>query len=115
MGAPSPGCAGYFPINGEEASYAGVSTGSCSTSSPDSRRSRTGMKLRTGGTRSKLYGGGGEVVAHSRVLPCQGSLPAISPWFQLWITLMRNSRIENAIKKDEIVMIMLVVAHAGLA
>src|SRR5205807_6803767 len=92
-----------------------VRTGSCSTSSPASRRSRTGMKLRTGGTRSKLYGGGGEVVAHSSVLPFHGSLPAISPWFQLWTTLIRKSRIENAIRNDEIVMIMFVVAQAGLA
>src|SRR5437868_1863884 len=33
---------------------AGVRTGASSTSSPDSRRSFSGMKLRTGGTRSKL-------------------------------------------------------------
>src|SRR5207249_9079974 len=109
-----PGCAGYFPMNGEEASYAGVSTGGSSTSSPDSRRSRTGMKLRTGGTRSKLYGGGGEVVAHSRVLPCQGSLPAISPLFQLWMMLIRNTSTANAIRNDDNVMIMLVSAHASL-
>ena len=70
------------------------------------------MKLRTGGTRSKLYGGGGEVVAHSRVLPPQGSLPAISPPCQLLTILIRNSRTENAIRNDETVMIVLVAAHA---
>src|SRR3979409_176503 len=96
--------------------YAGGSTGgSCSTNSPLSRRSRSGMKLRTGGTRSKLYGGGGDVVAHSSVLPCHGSSPAISPPCQLRTTLMRNSRTENAIRKDEIVMIRLVVPQPGLA
>src|SRR2546428_14135599 len=73
------------------------------------------MKLRAGGTRSKLSGGGGEVVAHSRVLPRHGSLPAISPWPQLWTTLIRSTRIENAIRNDEMVMITFVVAHAGLA
>src|SRR5579864_6495808 len=82
--------------------------------SPDSRRSRSGMKLRTGGTRSKLYGGGGEEVAHSSVLACQGSSPAISPWRQLRTTLMRNSSTENAIRNDEMVMIRLVVAHSVL-
>src|SRR5437899_8205643 len=91
-----------------------VRTGSCSTSSPASRRSRTGMKLRTGGTRSKLYGGGGEVVAHSRVLPFHGSLPAISPWFQLWTMLVRNKSTENAIRSDEMVMRMLLAAQASL-
>src|SRR5207237_9969241 len=80
-----------------------VRTGSCSTSSPASRRSRTGMKLRTGGTRSKLYGGGGEVVAHSSVLRFHGSLPAISPWVQLWTTMLRTTRIEHAIRNDAFV------------
>src|ERR1700682_1707389 len=73
------------------------------------------MKLRTGGTRSKLYGGGGDEVAHSSVLPRQGSSPAISPPFQLRTTLIRNSSTEKAMRKDETVMIMFVVAHAGLA
>src|SRR5712692_4506807 len=82
--------------------------------SPDSRRSRSGMKLRTGGTRSKLYGGGGEVVAHSRVFARHGSLPATSPWFQLRTMLMRKRSTENAIKNDDAVMIRLVAAHAPL-
>src|SRR2546428_11772713 len=73
------------------------------------------MKLRAGGTRSKLSGGGGEVVGHSKVLPRHGSLPAISPWPQLWTTLIRSTRIENAMRNDEMVMITFVVAHAGLA
>src|SRR5712671_7859011 len=77
--------------------------------------SRSGMKLWIGGTRSKLYGGGGDVVAHSSVLPCHGSSPAISPPFQLRTTLIRNNRTEKAIKKDETVMIMLVVAQLALA
>src|SRR5437588_12632977 len=94
---------------------AGVRTGSSSTSSPDSRRSFSGMKLRTGGTRSKLYGGGGDVVAHSSVLPCHGSLPAISPWFQLRTMLIRKISTEIAMRNDEMVMIRLVVAHEALA
>jgi len=62
---------------------------------------------------SKLYAGGGEVVAHSSVLPCQGSLPAGSPRVQLWMTLMKNSSMEIAIRKEDIVMIMLVAAQAS--
>src|SRR2546430_13565374 len=73
------------------------------------------MKLRTGGTRSKLYGGGGDVVAHSSVLPCHGSLPAISPWFQLRTMLIRKTSTEIAMRKDEMVMIRLVVAQEALA
>src|SRR5207302_2991706 len=95
--------------------YVGVSTGSASMSSPDSRRSRTGMKLRTGGTRSKLYGGGGELVAHSSVLPFQGSSPAISPLAQLRTMLTRSKATEKAMRKEENVMIRFVVAHASLA
>src|SRR5438445_8037427 len=91
-----------------------VRTGSCSTSSPDSRRSRSGMKLRTGGTRSKLYGGGGEVVAHSSVLACHGSSPATSPPLQLETMLMMNSSTENAIRNEETVMMRFVAAHASL-
>src|SRR6266446_5342994 len=109
---------GRDPFTGEndQRSYAGTGAGSGSVGSwPDSRRSRSGMKLCTGGTLAKLYGGGGEVVAHSRVLPCHGSSPAISPPFQLRMTLMKKSRTENAIRNDDTVMIMLVVAQAGLA
>src|SRR4029077_2086847 len=72
------------------------------------------MKLRTGGTRSKLYGGGGEVVAHSSVLACQGSSPATSPPLQLLTMLMMNRPTEMAIRNEEIVMIRFVVAHASL-
>ena len=48
-----------------------------SLASATSRRmSFIGSTLRTRGITSKLFGGGGEVVNHSSVLPCQGSLPA---------------------------------------
>src|SRR4029077_2775164 len=73
------------------------------------------MKLCTGGTLSKLYGGGGDVVAHSSVFACHGSSPAISPPVQLRMTLIRKMPIEIAIRKEDTVMIMLVVAHAGFA
>ena len=45
----------------------------------DSSRSHKGLMLRTGGIRSKLWGGGGEDVAHSRVQPPQGLSPAGFP------------------------------------
>src|SRR5712692_1048222 len=109
---------GRDPFTGENdhRSYARAGAGSGSAGSwPDSRRSRSGMKLRTGGTFAKLYGGGGDVVAHSRVLPCHGSSPAISPLLQLRTMLMKKSSTEKAIRNDDVVMIALVVAQAGLA
>src|SRR4029077_6388089 len=85
---------GRDPFAGEHHHhYAGAGSGSGSAgTSPASRRPRSGMKLRTGGPLSKLYGGGGELVAHSSVFARQGSLPAISPPYQLRITLMKNRR-----------------------
>jgi hypothetical protein len=62
----------------------------------------------------EVVGRGGDVVAHSRGVALPGSLPAISPPFQLRTTLIRNRRIENAIRNEEKVMIRLVAAHAGL-
>src|SRR5229473_3044959 len=109
---------GGNPFTGEndQGAYAGTGAGSGSVGIwPDSRRSRSGMKLRTGGTFAKLYGGGGEVVAPSRVLPCHGSSPAISPLRQLRMTLMKKSSTEKAMRNDDVVMIALVVAQAGLA
>ena len=46
-----------------------------------------GSTLRMRGTTSKLLGGGGEVVNHSSVFPCQGSLPALRPLLRLQSTL----------------------------
>ena len=51
------------------------------------RMSFIGSTLRTRGTTSKLFGGGGEVVNHSSVLPRHGSLPAFCPFLRLQITL----------------------------
>ena len=42
-------------------------------------RSQSGRRLRIGGNRSKLSGGGGEVVAHSSVHAFHGLFPAGSP------------------------------------
>src|SRR5262245_33898237 len=42
-------------------------------------KSQSGRALRTTGTLSKLYSGGGEVVAHSSVHASHGSSPAFSP------------------------------------
>src|SRR5262249_40917783 len=68
------------------------------------RRSRSGMNDRTGGTRSKLYGGGGELVAHSRVLPSHGSSPATSPLRQLTTRLIRKISTDSATRNDATVM-----------
>src|SRR5262247_4223425 len=42
-------------------------------------RSQSGRRLRTIGSVSKLYSGGGEVVVHSSVQASQGSSPASAP------------------------------------
>src|ERR1700722_5692006 len=42
-------------------------------------KSQSGRRLRTSGSVSKLYSGGGDVVAHSNVHASQGSSPAIFP------------------------------------
>src|SRR5215475_3420476 len=42
-------------------------------------RSQSGRRLRTTGSVSKLYSGGGEVVVHSSVQASQGSSPAGAP------------------------------------
>src|SRR5215469_2788329 len=84
---------------------AGVGAGaSAGTLLCSARRSRSGIKDRTGGTRSKLYGGGGELVAHSSVLPSHGSSPATSPLRQLWTRLITKIRTENATKNAATVM-----------
>src|SRR5438552_1695999 len=54
------------------------------------RRSKTGRSERIGGSVSKLYGGGGEVVAHSSVFPSQGSSPTCSPLMKV-ATRFRSS------------------------
>ena len=41
--------------------------------------SRIGSGLRTSGTASKLWGGGGESANHSSVEPCHGSWPTGRP------------------------------------
>src|SRR4029079_4013224 len=43
------------------------------------RRSKSGRSERISGRWSKLYGGGGELVAHSRVFASHGSSPATFP------------------------------------
>src|SRR5437870_1636461 len=45
-------------------------------------RSQSGRRLRTVGVVSKLYDGGGEVVAHSSVHASHGSSPAGAPFFR---------------------------------
>src|SRR4029453_11295785 len=64
------------------------------------RASRSGRLERTSGSRSKLCGGGGEEVAHSRVLPCQGSAGALRGRRRLTMTLMRNTASDTAITND---------------
>src|SRR5438067_8886847 len=79
---------------------AGVSWPWSSTSSPRRRRaesasrsswSQFGYALRTTGMTGKLYGGGGEVVAHSSVPPYQGSGPAGGPRKRLQTRLPKIS------------------------
>ena len=66
-----------------------------------------GSTLRTRGIVSKLFGGGGEVVNHSSVLPCHGSLPARLPLRSEWTTLIGVTRTPSARMKAPIVEIRL--------
>src|ERR1700677_3313404 len=43
-------------------------------------RSHSGRRLLTTGSSAKLYSGGGELVAHSKVQASHGSFPAICPF-----------------------------------
>jgi hypothetical protein len=63
---------------------------------------------------SKLYGGGGEVVAHSSVLPSHGSSPAGLPLMNVATTLMRNGTMLTAIMKAPIVEMKFSAVHSGL-
>ena len=74
----------------------------CSTSCL-CRRSNIGRSLRMGGSRSKLYAGGGEEVAHSSVFASHGSSPTRSPLIRVATTFTRNGRMLTAIMKAPIV------------
>src|SRR6266536_2795641 len=63
------------------------------------RASYTGRFDRTGGSRSKLWAGGGEGVAHSSVKPSHGSAGALRGLRRVTITLTRKTRIATAITK----------------
>src|SRR5690349_10517830 len=80
--------------------YSNCQSGSCGCF-----RSHNGRALRTTGSFSKLYSGGGEVVAHSRVHPSQGSSPAGSPDLAERIIFHTKQRMPPAWKRtpmDEI-------------
>src|SRR5579883_330601 len=64
-------------------------------------RSQSGRRLCIGGSQSKFSGGGGELVAHSRVHACQGLGPAVFPFIMLYIRFKMNSMIEKASRKTD--------------
>src|SRR5436305_8548925 len=66
-------------------------------------RSHRGRLLRTTGSFSKLYSGGGELVVHSSVHPSHGSSPASWPERSECTTFTKNVRIERAWKKTPMV------------
>jgi len=61
-----------------------------------SRRSRTGLRLSTSCSSSKFHAGGGDVVAHSRVLPSHGSSGAVLGARMLITKLIMKTVIEMA-------------------
>src|SRR3954451_12931022 len=88
----------------------------CATVSADRLRASTSRRMsfigatrRTRGIVSKLFGGGGDVVNHSSVLACQGSLPARLPCLIEWIAFTNVSRIPRARMNAPIVEIRLYV------
>ena len=50
-----------------------------------------------------MYGGGGDVVAHSSVLACHGSSPAMRRFCRERRTLMKKTTIETAIRYEPMV------------
>jgi len=62
-----------------------------------------GRSLWISGSESKLCSGGGDEVIHSRVLPSQGSLPAIFGPRMLFRKLMMKTMRASAIKKAPMV------------
>jgi len=56
-----------------------------------------------GGSTSKLYGGGGLVVAHSRVLPSHGSSDAVRGSRSVTKTFHRKGMTDRPIRKAPIV------------
>ena len=67
------------------------------------RRSNSGRSERISGRWSKLYGGGGELVAHSSVLPSHGSSPAGLPLRSEMNTFHRSGSMLAAIVNPPIV------------
>src|SRR5207249_9711845 len=66
-------------------------------------KSRSGLALDTYGTRSKLCGGGGEVVYHSSVSASQGSFPARRPFCEVTTTFERKTKIPTPMIPEPIV------------
>jgi len=77
--------------------------------------SYTGREDRISGKRSKLCGGGGDVVAHSRVLPPHGSGTADLGLRSVMITLTRNTTMAIPMRKEPSVASPLSVSHPRLA
>src|SRR6185295_9831726 len=65
-------------------------------------RSQRGLRLRTTGALAKLYSGGGEVVAHSKVHASHGSLPASSPFFSERTRFIAKQRTATACRSAPI-------------
>src|SRR5205814_3735421 len=82
---PLPHCAALLRFasvlahTGSASRSGGVSTASGLSARSAERRSNSGLSDRTSGRTSKLWGGGGDVVAHSRVSPSHGSASASRP------------------------------------
>src|SRR5260370_37903981 len=74
-------------------------------------RSQSGRRLLTVGIKAKLYAGGGELVAHSRVHASHGSLPAILPLIKDKSRLTAKTRMPSPWKKTPMVTIKFHVSH----
>src|SRR5258708_30403839 len=74
-------------------------------------RSQSGRRLLTDGITAKLYAGGGELVAHSRVHASHGSLPAILPLTEDKSRLTAKTRRPSPWKKTPMVTIKFHVSH----
>src|ERR1700735_1087509 len=80
---------------------------------PGWERSQSGRRLRTGGTRSKLWGLGGDVVAHSSVHASHGLSPATAPFRRLLTMLATKRSVDSAMMNAPTVDAMLSAPHPG--
>src|SRR5919204_5577124 len=110
-----PFLSAMYPSSDASAEYRSLATRDETTRGQCGTSSFNGRALWTTGMRAKLYAGGGEVVAHSRVSAFHGSSSATLPCFSItfFTTLKMNIETERAMMYTPIVEMRLSRPHSG--